>query len=358
MVDPPENIELRRFARPIGVTGIGTTPDGRTERRLTTVTGSFDGVLATGVDADPGAPPAALSYLTLAPLLAKTLAADDRDARPETPSTDRLAPGERPADSESSAHDGAERRVRELLSRDADEAASDSDLRPTDMTVSREPPRKATDEQDTGDDSDRRRGQDGPIDAPDWPADSTVSEPTRTVVKQSTHKAGRADTDPATTSQDDWQVPDPPDARGPDHQAGSTGAQAFTGDGPTTVVHGGRRGAGEPGGTADGRGGPPIPTETGGRKPADDLGRPSLTVTGPSVSGASTATDADSLDEVGGADSSTRATGAHTNESAGDDGVTERTVIQSDGRLNERVFDRLYEEVSRKMRLERDREGR
>ena len=377
MADTPQNIQLRRFIRPIGVTGLGTDPDSRTERRLGTVSESFDGVLATAVGADPGAPPATLSYLTLAPLLAQTLASDERDARRGTASSEGVTPGDAVDDTGSVAPEGDEPRVRDLLSEDGDESASGRDLRPTDLTVSREPPRNAADEQDAGETSDWRQEQpgrsngqssltgpngyrrmDGSSDAPDWPLGRSVSGPTRTVVERSTHDTGSADTDPATASQNDWQASAPPDRRGSAQQIGSSESSAPTASVPTTVVHGRRPGTGESGAKASGPRGQPTTTEMSGRTTGADRGGPSLTITDPDVSGNSIERDTNTVDEAGGDGSTTRRTGFHTDGSDSDDGVAERTVIRSDGRLNERVFDRVYEAVSRKMRLERDREGR
>ena len=356
--------------------GLDIPPDSQTERRLRTVSESFDGMLATSVSADPGAPPATLSYLTLAPLLAQTLASDERDTGGGTASSEKVTPGDAADDTGSAAPESDEPQVRDLLNGDRDKSIPGRDPRPIDLRVGGEPPQNAADEQDAREISnpqpdqseqsneqssptgpDGYRGQDGSSDTSDWPPGRSVSEPTRTVVERSTHNTGSADTDPATSSQDDWQAPAAPDRRGSAQQAGISKSSAPTASVPTTVVHGGRPGTDESEQKAGGPSGQPTTNEMSGRTTGADRGGPSLTVTDPGVSGNSIETDADAADEEGGDSSTTCRTRSHANRSDSDD-VIERTVIRSDGRLNERVFARVYEAVSRKMRLERDREGR
>ncbi|WP_436926289.1 hypothetical protein [Halosimplex amylolyticum] len=365
MAENPKDIELRRFARPIGVTGLGATAAGRTEHRLATVTGSFDGVLATGVRAGPGGPPTALSYLTLAPLVARAFASEDRDARSRS-SPELSPPGEEAVDGDRPDADEEQVRVREVIRGDATESTAD-DLLGRDLTVSSSPSRRdagdVPDGQPDGrpdptqhegrgrfdgrDGGDRHDGDDGQNRGGDSTANLTVSDPVRTVVEESTSDADGTATVPAAETLGDAFERNPPG--GNRSESGETSAR---GPGaaetvPTTVAS-----AGSPTAAAS------------GRSPGDVDRGPSLTVTGgsgPSIDAVVDGVEESVADADSGSDRGSGAVGERGGRSAdatGDDGVAERTVIQSDGRVNERVLDRLYEEFDRKMRREREREGR
>lgn len=364
MADTPQDIQLRRFVRPIGVTGLGTAPlPGRTERRLGTLGDSFDGVLAAGVSADPGTPPADLSYLTLAPLVAQGLARGERNGGADPTSGAESIPGDGDDDSGSTAPGGDELRVRELL-RDDDVSSSERDPRLTGVTVSEGPPRTISDEGDEDDESrsagrsartdrsdrgsslsgrderDGHRGGDGPADVSDWDPERGGTEPPRTVVEQSAHDVDIPGTDRDSSGRDtsrrdrrsERPVPSPPDGPGPTQGSDTPPRRGPSDAVPTTVVH---------------RGTPP----------GEGRGGPALTVTGPGTTEVAAESDADPVSGANGTERQSRVSGS-PGEQSGVEAVADRTVIRSDGRLNERVFDRLYEEVSRKMRLERDREGR
>jgi len=371
VADLPQHIDCRRFVRPVGVTGLGAAGTDRAERRPRTVTDEFDGVLATDVRPDSGGPPAKLSYLTLAPLLAQSLGGGRRNGRDPTADARRPRRDDASAD-EDPKDDDREPTVREVIREDATGTASDRDAAPSDLTITSGPRDRETDrgersapaddpsgrgnvdpEMRTGrPGSDREDGGSGP-DAPEWvgpdaspadresdgasgpdrPADLSVTDATRTVIERSSTAAGTDDGDgPA------WTVtPETP------ADTSRSGDQP-----PTTVARG-----------------PDSAESTGG-----DLRRsPSLTVTRNPAFGSRNQANGDASDagDAGDAgvpttsetDSVARDGPAHSPEPGSDAATPDptRTVIQSDGRVNERVLDRLYEEISRKMRLERTREG-
>lgn len=375
MADTPQNIQLRRFVRPIGVTGLGTTQTGRTARRMRTLGDSFDGVLATGVSPGAGAPLADLSYLTLAPLVAQGLMRDERDRGAALTASTESIPSDADDDSGPDAPEGDERRVRELLDDDGDVATDNRDQRLADMTVSEDQRRTLDDESGDENRSERRsggtgrsdrhsplirrggqdshRGGDGPGELSDWNQEASVNDPPRTVVEQSAHDVERSESERPLSDPGDSQASSPADEPGPVQGSDSPSMQGPSDVVPTTVVHHGVRGSDKSGpGTRPG-----TDAGTGVHTPGNGHGGPSLTVTGPGMTEMSTETDAASPSEPNGTHRQFRPTDPQREEASAE-AVTERTVIRSDGRLNERVFDRLYEEVSRKMRLERDREGR
>lgn len=379
MADPPQDIQVRRFVRPIGVTGLGTTQPGRTARRMRTLSESFDGVLPTGPIADPATPPVELSYLTLAPLVARGLARADETAGAGATAGGESISSEADGESDATAPAGDELRVRDLLRDDDRGSAGERDVRPTDFTVS-DAPRRTIDEDGeddarsgrlTGstDSSDDKSSLSGPGNAEwghsgdsgahgsDRPREGSVSDPTRTVVEQSAHGV-----DPAGAQADPSHPEYRHDSSPQEGFEPGRGSQRQAGDGPsdgvpTTVVHRGAPRRDEAGGGTEGQTSPAIDGEASSRSPGNGHGGPSLTVTGPEMTAVSAATDADSASRTNGSQRQSRPTGSHSDDSDKET-VTERTVIRSDGRLNDRVFDRLYEELSRKMRLDREREGR
>jgi len=377
--DTPQDIQLSRFVRPIGVTGLGTVQPGRTARRIRTTRDPFDGVLATGVNAEPGAPPADLSYLTLAPLVAQALSRPDESGAAGTTAGGGSISSDASEESESTGPAGAELRVHELLGTDGVESGEERGLRPSDLTVSDASGRTIDEDGDTDgragrlsnrtdssdgrhslsgwDDADGGPSGDSHADRSEWSGGETVSDPTRTVVEQSAHGVDTPGAHHHPSRPADRQDSSPPatfnPGEGPERQGGEGPDDGV----PTTVVHRGAPRSDESGGGPGGQTGPATDGDAGGRAPVNGHGGQSLTVTGPGMTAVSGATDADSVSQSAGTKQESRPAGFH-GEDSGEEGVTERTVIRSDGRLNDRVFDRLYEEVSRKMRLEREREGR
>lgn len=101
----------------------------------------------------------------------------------------------------------------------------------------------------------------------------------------------------------------------------------------------------------------PAPTDAGRLTSSDDRGGPVLTVTSGRASSAASEDESDELGESERGDPDD-VIGAREGRRREREAVAERMVIRPDGRVNERVLDRLYEEFDRKMRLERRREGR
>lgn len=381
MADTPQDIQLSRFVRPIGVTGLGTVQPGRTARRLRTISEGFDGVLATDGSAEPGTPPAALSYLTLAPLVSQGLARDERDAGAGPTASAESVPGDADDDSGSATPEGDELRVRELL-RDDGAPTGERDLHPADLTVSGDPRRTSSDESseggrtgrgsNRGDRSDGassltgrtdqrgHRGGDGPAEQPNWDRGEPRSDPPGTVVEQSTTGGDGPGTEGDVAGRVDSpgrQTPSPPNDSRPGESSDGTALDNSSEPVPTTVVHRGASSSEESGAGPGGQTGPVTDPEAGVRTPGNGRGGPALSVTAPGMTEVSAETIAESVSEPNGSQRQSRPTGS-PGEETGDEAVAERTIIRSDGRLNDRVFDRLYEEVSRKIRRERDREGR
>ncbi|GCF15382.1 hypothetical protein Harman_33170 [Haloarcula mannanilytica] len=348
---------------------------------MRTLDDGFDGVLATSVSTEAGAPPADLSYLTLTPLVAQRLLRDERDDGADRMSLGESPTGDQEGEADSPAPQGDELRVRELLRDDGDGTADSRDQHPTEMTVSEPQNRSINDHADEEGGSTRRASQtersdgrsltdwDGQASQPggdesaelseraeEWPA----SESPRTVVEQSGPAGGGPGTVGESAGRDSRSErvgPSSSERGGPGRESRGASERA-PGDGiPTTVVHQGTPdGEGHEGATS-GQSGPANDSGGGHTAPGDGRDAPGLTVTVPGVSEVSANADGASVPDASTAQRQSAPTDSETEEPS-DSAITERTVIRSDGRLNERVFDRLYEEVSRKMRLERNREGR
>lgn len=346
---------------------------------MRTLSDTFDGVLATGVSADPGTPPADLSYLTLAPLVTQELTRDADTSEAEPTTSEQSIPNDSDDESESSGPERDELRVQELLHEEGDRSAGEQDLWPNDLTVSDAPQRTLEDKAGGEDRSEqlsertsRSDGQssligqggqdghwteDGSVDVSDRNREWPVSDPPPTDVEQAAHGMDLSEAQRQPSGPDDREASIPPEdfrpVRGSESQAERGPSDAV----PTTVVQHGASSNDESGAGPEGQTGPVSDPEVGVRTPRNGRGGPALTVTGLRKTEVSTESDTGSDSEPDDTQRQSRTTDSPGEETE-DEAVAERTVIRSDGRLNDRVFDRLYEEVSRKMRLERNREGR
>lgn len=406
MVDTPQNIQLRRFTRSITVAGLGAGPDDQANPSPT-VTRSFDGVLGLGISTEPRGSPVHLSYLTLAPLLAREFARKSHHRR--SPQTESLVPkGDSTGDDSSDADEKL--RVRELLRGDGDDTLPGSDALGKDLTVTAGPgqsetagpgPEDAPNERaDRSRRSDHNEGNDplpgsdalgrdltvtagpeqretagpGPGDAPDkrvdrsgrpdrWQQspwrhgpggapDLTAAKPVRTVVGRPVSEEERGDPQPQRTGA--LPGPTPPGGAGPERGT-SRGLHESTASVETTVT---RATAEEPETEEDVTSSSSAASADAGHPMSSDDRRGSaLTVTSGQASPTASEDESDELSELEYGDPDD-ANGAHAGRQKDRESVDERMIIRSDGRVNERVLDRLYEEFDRKMRLKRRREGR
>lgn len=357
MVDTPQNIQLRRFARSITVAGLCAGPNDQANPSPT-VTRSFDGVLGLGIGTEPRGSPVHLSYLTLAPLLAREFARESRHERsPQTESP--VSKGNSTGDDSSDAHEKL--RVRDLVRNEVDDSPSGSDALGRDLTVTAGPEQRETAGPRPEDAPDERADRSGRSDrwqqslwhhGPDGAPDLTAAEPVRTVVGRPVSEEGRGDRRSQRTGA--RPGPTPPGGAGPEREA-SGGSRESTADVATTVA---RATVEEPETEEDVMSSSsPAPTDAGRLTSSDDRGGPVLTVTSGRASSAASEDESDELGESERGDPDD-VIGAREGRRREREAVAERMVIRPDGRVNERVLDRLYEEFDRKMRLERRREGR
>lgn len=368
MTEHYAEIDLPRFCRHIGVTGLGGVDDGAGGRAPIGVVSPFAGVLETRVrDAGRRGPLPQLAYLTLAPLVTRDLAptvestapsasgGDDRaDATPTDDATEepRVRDGirerqqEREGDSTpSTGRDGM----------DGERGAPGSTLTTLERTVRDLRGDSQATESTTHDMPDRSewRPDTGSTNAPlegtvvdvavHAPAETSVESagpnewsgsgqgagtdaPTMTVVAaRGTVPASRGDAG-------DGPVP----ARGSNaiRDAGTTPARSTRADsGGSSVVF---DDAGADNRTSgDERRGPSLTVERAGSTESPDAATPTST-----------------------ASSSTASRPDRAPSPQGSDQPEVRTVLERDGSVNERVLDRLYEELTRRQRLDRSREGR
>ncbi|MFD1686072.1 hypothetical protein [Halobellus litoreus] len=416
------DIDLPRFSRFLGVAGLASA-DEPSESPPIGLVRPFAGILDTGVRLDRiGGPMPALSYLTLAPLLARAIAGrrtqgqerspESRDTRsvegrgPNRSVLDPSGPGGDENETADDERDTAEQTVREVLQESGREPGGSttrsdvggmgenlSTVTTFDRTVRRL--------------ADRHRpeaavGSPSRLGASGWAAATgdEGSEPTgpqRTVLDRGERRSGADETtgtesdageptvrsvlratddmSTATSGTEEAARPhaDEGAGTGSGEQATPTGQPHRSPAASTETDEGdGSRSRG-----SDRRGG----TMTGGSDLLD--GVTETTFTGPSTSPRMTVVEerAGSEDDPtvdGRGRSPERATvqrsesesydarevgqSPSTGPSGSDEKRRETTetpsVFAPDGRVNDRVLDRLYEELRRKERIERDREGR
>lgn len=354
MTEPHADIDLPRFSRRVGVTGLARVDEGTGGRSPSGVCSPFAGVLETVVqDGGQRGPTPHLAYLTLAPLvapeLARTAASSEHSGRSDGDATD----------STPTADDTAELRVHEVL-RDVQreratdvfleasvaetaDRGSDSDgsalatLERTVRDLRGDPPATESPPTDTADLPDWRLDT-GSRNRPDVDAGTVVDVPAPDAEASSAGPSRQnewSSIDPEATAVFDQPGTDAPamtvvEARGSD--PGRAGRDT---ENPAVVVD-----AASPDTGDSSRSDPDLTVERAGRIQRSSGETP------PAV-GTETAAPRtqDEQDD-------------QTAPPRGGDGRSEiRTVLQPDGSVNERVLDRLYQELTRKQRLERSREG-
>lgn len=344
------DVKLPRFIRWIGITGLSEFGEQSDKRSSIGVLRPFVGVLEPTVRQEQSRHVIPqLAYLTLAPLVTREFTKIDEPDR-QTGRTGADAKEPTGADEEAS-----DPRVRDVLQRRVREQ---SDSEPT-----------SADE--TGEDADR--GGSGPSGLELTTLQRTIQDA----------RIGSRDTDSGNSS--------PPDRigwRGETVQEDAFGTTrpsrtvvdpsgldrrfaldaAHTGDGSTTAGQSGtatptmklldEHGVGQHGTRSDADSSPFLSDVGLDSRDADreDAG-PDLTVkrTGQSAQPAETADQGDS-DVAGSAQSQAGWRAGSQSDRGGLS--TERTVIAEDGSVNQRVFDRLYQELTRKRQIERNRKGR
>ncbi len=434
VTDALTDIDLPRFSRQIGVTGLGQVGSGDAGPRPVGVLRPFRGVLAGGVSQRRvGGTSPQLAYLTLASLVDHGL----RDRRAEAGQHDGFGrsaatgtvvrrPGDESKEVESVERDSddtaEEPTVWELLRttgpESADEASETSERAGLDG-VSRDVSTASTlsrtvrplNERDAPDETS------GPVDAPGWTGETGVGgvdsgQPSRTVVDRSDRSPDGVETtgsdtgdseptgsdeptvrdrlrdaapEPSTTTADRVGGTEPvgtvvdravfPYGRGTaESDAGETiglrtrdafdtgtretvdnTTESPAGQPRMTVVH-----QHDPAGegeqqprrrTASTGEGSPAREQSAGAWSAESPRRPGLTVRQPQATGQRSAAEPSDLHDG-------RPAGRTEPRSGAESMSTPPTVIANDGSVNDRVLDRLYAELRRKERIERDREGR
>lgn len=361
--------ELPRFSRRIGVSDLAEFGERSDERPPIGVLRPFAGILDTTVRPDRSrhAMPR-LAYLTLAPLVTRELATEDeRDERAGRTGTDTGAP----TGNESTGADerAKEPRVRDVLRDEtgertayepttAEEVGEDTDRGGSELI-----PLERTAPDTRNEPPDTESGGSSPTDLTGWRSENVRDDalgttgPPKTLVDRSDFDLdhppalGTADTGGGVTVPSEGWL-------GSDIRKGSVTAGQ---SGPATPT---MRLLGEPGGGRDeprsdagdslfavGEAGPDS-RDT----PRAGAG-PELTVkrTGRS---AQTPETTDPGDRDVGGPAQSRAGWRAGPPSERDGSSTEGTVIAEDGTVNHRVLDRLYQELKRKRRIERSREGR
>ena len=411
MTDTATEIDLPRFSRRIGVTGLDQS-GGDAEPRPVGVLRPFAGILDARISperVDGSIPP--LAYLTLAPLVGRALASgrhtdsDRRDGFDHAATGGTVSEVGRVRDEGDKGDTTDEPTVATVLRTTSREPPTEMQLTPVTRDVSTTPTldrtlRRLGDPPATANEGSYPSGSAGRH-ADVGPAEFDSTDPHRTVVTQS-QPQGDAGERGHTSDQDETNSGDAEPTvrevlRETDRRQSNTAAPGSDGSDEVGTVNrfdvdsgpSASRSADRPawpddealGETVDDRVGSAEPVGTvvtpqgGDREASADrtgtqrTSRPGTTTgTGPRSRpgvGATPLTVRQSNTAVQRSEAAQneRPAGTPMGRRHPEPGATEQTgdpptAIAADGSVNERVLDRLYEELRRKERIERDREGR